>query len=114
MTVQEFKDSFPNLYFIKTKTKIDTKKPKNVGECWEVIQENFIPDEDMPELPDLETVYYGKKKFIPLAVTSFPGVLSRMSALKAGVWAYNKCEIENWEFCSDAIGCCLSNLEMDY
>lgn len=94
----------PNFCFIKTKEKV-----------WEITEENlknsFLPDSDFPQFP---SSVYGKTQMIPLSVTSFPGVLKRMTAMQAGFWAISKCNQQNWEIDADNIECCLSNLEMDF
>lgn len=68
------------------------------------IEENFVPDSDLPDL-------IGDYKLIPLIISDYPKVLSNMTANQAGYWALMKCKEQNWHI-SDYESC-LSNLEMD-
>jgi len=98
------KSRYPRTHFIKTKSYIE--KPDVA-----LMQREFIPDSDTPAFPE---IIMGKSKCYPLSVTSFPGVLKRMTALEAGAWAITKCQEQNWQVDKDNIECCLSNLEMDF
>lgn len=90
--------------FIKTKEKV-----------WEITEENlrdyFLPDSDFESFPE---GVYGRIEIIPLSVKSFAEILKRMTAMEAGTWAIKKCRQQKWTIDADNIGCCLSNLEMDF
>ena len=104
MTAEELKTNHPHTHFIRTKSYID--KPDI-----ELMKREFIPDDDTPVFPELIPE---KSKCYPLSITSFPGVLKRMTAIEAGAWAITKCLQQNWQVDKDNIECCLSNLEMDF
>lgn len=101
MTVEEFKQMYPNYYFIKTINHITEPD-------YELIKMNFVPDNDVPEFPE------NTPHILPLGIETYPGVLSRMSAMKAGAWAVGKCIQEKWEITMENVRCCLANLEMDF
>lgn len=103
MTAAELRSSAPSVYFIKTKWPVETP---NV----ELLKEAFIPDKDMPEFPERKE----NMRIYPLSVTSYPSILSRMTAMEAGAWAITKCRQQNWELELDNFQSCLANLEMDF
>ena len=104
MTVAELRTAFPDAHFIKTKSRID--RP-----IIALMRQEFIPDEDTPEFPELDI---GTSRLYPLSVTSFPAVLARMTAMEAGAWAVGKCRQQHWELTRDNIESCLANLDMDF
>ena len=104
MTVAELHNKKPEINFIKTKCVIDTTKPDV-----EKLKEAFIPDEDMPEFPVIKE----GTRIYPLSITEYPAVLTKMTAMEAGVWAIEKCHEQEWDFELENFQCCLSNLEMD-
>ena len=79
------------------------KKPITQENVDEKIAEYFIPEPDVPTYEGLI--------IIPLSITSYPKILSSMSANQAGYWAIRKCKQQKWHI-SD-YECCLANLEMD-
>ena len=103
MTVEELRKKKPEINFIKTKCVVEKPDVK-------LLQEAFIPDEDMPEFPEIKE----GTRIYPLSITEYPAVLSRMTAMQAGVWAIQKCNSEGWEMELDNFQCCLANLEMDF
>lgn len=104
MTVEDSRIERPSVYFIRTKEKV--WEPNE-----ELLKSAFIPESDQSDFPE---IIEGKTRIYPLAETSFPGVLRRMTATQAGSWAISKCRQQKWEVSLDNIECCLSNLEMDY
>ena len=102
MTVAELKEIQPNVNFIKTKRFIDVPDVK-------LLEDAFIPDEDMPVFPKIEK----GTRIYPLSITEYPAVLTKMTAMEAGVWAIEKCHEQEWDFELENFQCCLSNLEMD-
>ena len=103
MTPAELKKTAPHINFIKTKFLVE--RP-NV----ELLKSAFIPDEDMPEFPEIKE----NTRIFPLSITAYPSVLKRMTAMEAGIWAITKCRQQNWEYSLDNFQCCLANLEMDF
>lgn len=79
------------------------KKPINSSNFDTELVESFIPEPDLPS-PN-------GKKLIPLSITDYPNILSKMTANQAGYWALMKCKEQKWHI-SD-YKCCLANLEMD-
>lgn len=104
MTAQELKARHPRTHFIKTKSYIE--KPDIA-----LMRREFIPDSDTPDFPE---IIIGKSKCYPLSVTTFPSVLTRMTAIEAGAWAITKCQQQKWEINKGNIESCLANLEMDF
>ena len=89
--------------FIKTKQPVENPDAQ-------LLRENFIPDDDMKEFPVIEE----GTRIYPLSVTTYPGVLTRMTAMEAGIWAMKKCRQQHWSLELDNFQCCLANLEMDF
>ncbi len=103
MTVSELKATKPNVNFIKTKCVVDIPDAK-------LLEEAFIPDDDMPVFPKIEK----GTRIYPLSITEYPAVLKGKTAMEAGAWAITKCRQQNWKLDLDNIQCCLANLEMDF
>lgn len=90
------------IYFVKTKSHVPQSDI-------EQMRQQFVPDNDLQEFPKINPE---KDRIFPVAVTSFPGVLKRMTAMQAGSWALAKCRQQGWG--AEDYECCLSNLEMDF
>lgn len=103
MTKEEYRTRFPETFFIKTRLTLDNP-------TMDEIRENFIPDEDQPEFPEITE----RTRLCLLSLTSYPGVLGRNTALEAGLWAMSKCENQHWDVTTANIRACLANLEMDF
>ena len=106
MTVQELKSAYPNLLFIRAKYWVE--KPS-----YNRLKEAFLPDEDTASFPLPEAITE-RTRIYPLAITQYPGVLKRMTAMEAGAWAVSKCGQQHWPVNLKNVQCCLANLEMDY
>jgi hypothetical protein len=104
MTAAELRQKKPEVFFIKTKQFVS--EPKLA-----LLKEAFIPDDDVPTFPETLTK---NTRIYPLAVTEYPSVLRRMTAMEAGAWAITKCHQQKWPLELDNFQCCLANLEMDF
>lgn len=69
----------------------------------------LIPDEDTPQIADWTNVY-----IMPFSVKSFPKVLSRMTASRAGEYAMAVCRREKWDIDRDNLEACIAQLEMEF
>lgn len=93
MTVENARIEYPSVYFIRTKQKV--WKPNE-----ELLKSAFISESDQNEFPE---IIEGKTRIYPLAESSFPEVLRRMTATQASSWAISKCRQQKWEVSIDNV-----------
>lgn len=89
------------LVFVKSKQYVNSVEELNS-------EGMLLPDEDTPNLKGVSGAVV-----MPLAVTSFPKVLSSMTASKAGEYAMAVCRREKWDIDRDNLEACLAQLEME-
>ena len=98
------------IYFVKTSEHIELDDA-NI----EHIKSVFVPDADMEAFPiESENELSNEVRIFPLAVDSYPRVLSSNTASQAGEWALRKCANVGWEGNLQNVRSCLANLEMDF
>lgn len=80
---EEFYSKYPNLAFVKTKIRITDPE--------ELVDENFIFEEDTPPLEK------GFSVIMPMYINDYPKIFKMATAMEAGLYAIDICEKQDWE-----------------
>lgn len=93
----EFYSKYPNLVFVKTKIPVIEQS--------QLVDENFIIEEDTPPMEK------GFSIVMPFYKDEFPNVFKQATAMEAGLYAIDICEKTGVEISRESIGYILKKVE---
>mgnify|MGYP003293678685 CR=1 FL=1 len=100
MVAEQVQEIVPNLVFMKTVKKLTDKNELN--------EKYFIFEEDTPALDQEKSV------IMPIAVTEYPTICSKATAMEIGGWLLCFCHDMNLEWTRENFEYCLSQAEAGY